>query len=915
MLMPIAIVGIGCRFPGANGPDALWQLLHEGRSPIGNVPSWRWDAAALSDPHGNSPGSRGGYLDDIDFFDPSFFGISPEEAGAMDPQQRLMLETAWTCLEDSAVDPQSLAGTNTGVFVGVASLNYGSVALQQLESVDRFSNVGSGGGAVANRISYFLDLRGPSFAVDAACASSLLAVHLACESLWRGECDGALAGGVNAILLPGGSVGLSRSGMLSPDNECRVFDAAANGTVRGEGAGLVFLKPLDAAVASGDPIYAVIRSTAVTQNGKSNGIGGPSRQAQEAVLRRACERARIDPARVEYVEAHSTGTLIGDATEIAALGAVFGNSRPSRCAIGSIKPNLGHLEAAAGIAGLAKVALMLRKGRLVPTLNFRQPNSYANPDQLNLAVQTTAAEWLPREGGRVGAVSAAGNAGCNVHVVLGEGPEHPPTPEGDGPFHLTVSAKTPQSLTELCAAHARFLSDYPEVSTPDFCATVNHGRARMRQSTTLVAADRLALQEALKDVTRGRMPPGGDSPRPATGRRTLNVPTYPFQRRRFWLETWPVPTLVASPRPQVSQTLPAGEPPEAPTDDVEQRLVNIWQSVLPDRTISTDKSFFDLGGTSVHALQLFDGIEREFGTALPLAELYSAPTVQALASLLRAPAEPRRWDPLVLLNQGGTRRPLFLVPGLGGHAFDLRTLARRLGADQPVYVLHPQGLDPAQVPLTSIEDMAAAFVERIKSVQSAGPFFLGGYSFGGSVAFEMARRLERAGDTVGLLAMLDAYAPEAFKKKSVSHRLVTHLHQLWGLNSRNRRDYLRQRVASLMRRFSRTPAAPAPGPGVVIDAVQRITDANQQAWRAYRPGAYSGRVLLFRASPREKTLQIFCDSDPANGWNRYAAGGVEVIQLPCDHLAIFKGESLDMLASQVAARIPSSDDRPARRAG
>jgi len=813
---PVAIIGMGCRFPGAPSPAAFWDLLRDGRRAIRTIPAERPGAAAfLSAP----PALRdaicaGGFLDGIEQFDAKFFGICDDEARAMDPQQRLLLEVAWEAIADAGISHKALAGTDTGVFAGISSLNYGCLAQMPPASLGRFTNTGGGASIAANRISYFFDLRGPSFAIDAACASSLLAVHLACRSLRTGECRLALAGGANAILIPGTSIAMAAAGLLSPDGNCRVFDAAANGVVRGEGAGMVVLKLLDHAVADGDSIYAVIRGSAMSHNGRSNGLTGPSRWAQEAVLREAYRRADIDPRDVQYVEAHSTGTLIGDATELTALAAVLGQGRSGRpFAVGSTKPNIGHLEAASGVAALIKLGLMFEHACIPPLLNLEKPNSYARIDPNAIALATTMQTW---EGERVAGISAAGYGGANVHLVLTSSP-----------------------------------------------------------------------------VAKGK-PRGG--------------PVSPFKRRRYWLENAEAAT---APRvdAQSPNSRPAPSPAGAPVaarDEVEKRLVRIWQEILEVSPIGVADSFFDLGGTSVMALRLFAAIEQELGAALPLASLYSSPTIEQLAALLRHPQHARVWEPMVLLNGQGARTPLFFVPGLGGHAFDLRALAHKLGEGQPMYVLHPQGLDPAQTPLTRIEEMAAAFLKHVRAVQSCGPYQIGGYSFGGSVAYEMARQLHAKGESVSLLALLDAYAPEAFRKRSLPRRLVTHVQKVWGLEGTSRRQYLRDRAGRIwarMRRARSNGESARSSPSLsVIDAVQRVTDANQVAWQSYRPGPYSGAITLFRAHPREESVRIFCDSDPTNGW-AFHASHVDVIQLPCDHLQLFEPAPLEFMAGELRARL------------
>ena len=475
---PVAIIGIGCRFPGgADDPATFWTLLREGVDAVREVPPDRWDIDAFYDPDPAIPGRmctrRGGFLNDVYGFDPGFFGISPREALTMDPQQRLLLEVACEALDDAGQPADRLAGSRTGVFIGASSGDFPRLLqfdrASRLQRFDTFAATGSSTSVIANRVSYLLNLRGPSLTVDTACSSSLVAVHLACQSLWRSECDLALAGGVNLMLLPATTVLLNR--FLSPDGRCHAFDARANGFVRGEGAGVVVLKRLELALDDRDPIYALIRGSAVNQDGYCSGLTVPNGGAQRAVLREAIASAGIHPAEVGYLEAHGTGTALGDPIEAAALGEVLGQGRPAgeRCAIGSVKTNLGHLEAAAGIAGLIKAALALRHLELPPSLHFEK----ANPDipfaDLPLQVQRSHAAW--ETGGRpaYAGVSSFGFGGTNAHVVLGQAPTRALDPEvaqaGDSEL-LLLSAHTPEGLQALAGRYRTHLHGLAEAFTP-----------------------------------------------------------------------------------------------------------------------------------------------------------------------------------------------------------------------------------------------------------------------------------------------------------------------------------------------------------------------------------------------------------------------------------------------------------------
>jgi 8-amino-7-oxononanoate synthase len=517
-LEPIAIIGIGCRFPGAENHQAFWSMIRDGKSGIVEVPTSRWDVDAYYDANQSQPGKAntrwGGFLKDIESFDPQFFGIAPKEAVTMDPQQRLLLEVAWQTLEDAGQIPEDLKGSKTGVFIGIGTHDY-SIMLWQQPVSEPYATTGTGNCIAANRISYSFDFKGPSLAVDTACSSSLVAVHLACQSIWTGESELALAGGVNMLLLPTIMVGFSKGGFMSNDGRCKSFDADADGYVRGEGAGLVLLKPLAQAEADGDDIYGVILSSAVNQDGLSNGLAAPNPQAQEAVLREAYQRGGIDPAEVDYVEAHGTGTKVGDPIEANALGAVFGKERSpeNKCLIGSVKTNIGHTETAAGIAGIIKVALALKHKQIPPSLNFKTPNPAIAFEDLKLQVVTELTPWLSDKP-LIAGVNSFGFGGTNAHVVMGGvedgevgewGAEGAGGAEGaEGANLLTLSAKSKAALEELAQSYLNFISNcdrngYSEGnrSLGEICSATQRQRSHFNHRLTCISTSPEQLQQQL----------------------------------------------------------------------------------------------------------------------------------------------------------------------------------------------------------------------------------------------------------------------------------------------------------------------------------------------------------------------------------------------------------------------------------
>ncbi len=423
----IAVVGLGCRFPGgANDPPAFWELLKSSRDAISETPADRWNLQKFYSAGKTIPGKTqsrwGGYVDGIDQFDAPLFGISPREAAGMDPQQRMLLEVAWQALEDGGQPLERVAGRSASVFVGISSFDY---AVAGLSFDDRsvmtpYSNTGGSSSIAANRISYCFDLRGPSVAVDTACSSSLVALHLACESLRSGEAEMALAGGVNALLLPDFYVAFSQLGVLSPDGRCKTFDAAADGYVRSEGAGMVLLKPMRDAVRDGDDVYCVIRASVLNQDGHTDGMTVPSRSAQQALMQRAYHKAGVDPSLVSYVEAHGTGTPVGDPIEAAAIGQVIGRDpkRTTPCYVGSVKTNIGHLEAGAGIASVIKVALAMRHRTIPRHRNVETVNPAIDFESNRLRLPLTARTWRPIDGRRIAGINGFGYGGANAHVVM-----------------------------------------------------------------------------------------------------------------------------------------------------------------------------------------------------------------------------------------------------------------------------------------------------------------------------------------------------------------------------------------------------------------------------------------------------------------------------------------------------------------
>ena len=605
---PIAIVGVACRFPGgASSPDRFWSLMENGVDAVREVPADRWNIKDYYHPDPAVSGKmitrHGGFLERIDCFDAEFFGISPREANRMDPQQRIFLEAAWEALHDAGQLPKNLSGSLTGVYLAIYYNDYARMQLGDPAGIDAYTLSGTAHSLSVGRLSYLLNLRGPSMVVDTACSSSLVAVHLACQSLRTGESNMALAGGVSTIIRPEENIPLSKWGLVAADGRCKTFDSRADGFIRGEGCGVIVLKRLSDALGDGDRIHAIIRGTAVNQDGRSTFLTAPNGLSQQAVIREALRNARIEPDQISYVEAHGTGTKLGDPIEVEALAEVVGKPRPDgrTCAIGSVKTNIGHLEAASGIAGLIKVVLSLQHERIPPHLHFRELNPMIDLRNSALVIHPQGAPWPAGPQARFAGVSSFGFGGTNAHVVLEEAPRLrlPGVTKGgalDEEYLLPISARTWDGIHDLAECYREFLGPHGAgraLSLADICFTAATRRDHLecraaftgRSHAEMIGEIDLFLASREKDLTAGRTTrkeKSGSASADAgvtaadgsletlgalyrdgreikwetlypRGGRVVSLPGYPWQRQRYWIE-----------EPIRSATFAEPQVPEAP---------------------------------------------------------------------------------------------------------------------------------------------------------------------------------------------------------------------------------------------------------------------------------------------------------------------------------------------------------------
>jgi 3-oxoacyl-[acyl-carrier-protein] synthase II len=504
----IAVIGMGCRFPGADNPEAFWQLLCNGVDAIAEVPPQHWDAWQYYHPNFDVPGKictvKGGFVPNLQEFDASFFRIAPKEAVSLDPQQRLLLEVSWEALENAAIAPESLKNSQTGAFIGICSTDYWHKLLnRQATEIDAYLTTGNTHSLASGRISHFLGLTGASISLDTACSSSLVAVHLAIQNLRDRSCNLAIVGGVNRIISSEVSINFTKAKMLSPDGRCQTFDDRANGFVRSEGCGVIILKRLGDAIEEGDRILAVLQGSAVNQDGRTSSITTPSSLAQQAVIRQALANSRIESNEVSYIETHGTGTSLGDSIEVEALSAVFGD-RTQPIILGAVKTNIGHTEGASGIAGLIKTILAIQNKSIPANLHLKTPNHQINWQNLPFELPARTISWNDSQP-RIAGVSAFGFSGTNAHVIVAEAPTTPIPETIQRPLHIfTLSARNDRALRQLANDYFNYLQLNPESAIEDICFTANTGRTHFNCRLALIVSSTEELGNKLNQFTTGQ---------------------------------------------------------------------------------------------------------------------------------------------------------------------------------------------------------------------------------------------------------------------------------------------------------------------------------------------------------------------------------------------------------------------------
>ncbi len=950
--LEIAVIGMACRFPGAENLDAFWQNLQDGVESIARFSEDELRAAGVAPEHLNDPAyvNARGILPDIEYFDASFFGYSPREAELMDPQQRIFLEEAWKTLEHTGYNPETYTGA-IGVYAGLGMntylLNNLAPNTGLLDSANAYQMmIGNNRDFLTTRVSYKFNLRGPGVTVQAACSTSLVAIHFACRSLLMQECDLALAGGVT-IVVPQHSGYLYQEGMiLSPDGHCRAFDAEAQGTVGGNGVGLVALKRITDALEDGDSIHAVIKSSAINNDGALKiGYTAPGVEGQASVIEAAQAIAEIEPDTIGYIEAHGTGTRLGDPIEIRALTQAFRRrtQKTGFCAIGSVKTNVGHLDAAAGVAGFIKTVLMLKHQHIPPSLHFQRPNPELELEKSPFYVNTQLAEWQPDGFPRRAGVSSFGIGGTNAHVVLEEFETRNSkleTRSSEDWQLLVLSAKTETALNTAAANLAAYLRQHLYLNLADAAYTLQVGRKHFEHRRIVLCR---SLEEAIQrlgtfeELSEHSFLPGLASRLLETGKiwsagsdvdwpnfahhahRRIPLPTYPFERQHYWIE--PPHSSTRSSRvlplhstkptdgaPRNTLSVPYGD--DIPRDEYEEQIAAIWADVLGIEQIGMHDDFFELGGDSLLAIQLISRLRDLFHVTLSDHSLIHAPTIAMLSEFIEQTYAKRilpvtEYSPsslLVEMYAGDTRfPPLFMVHPVGGHVYFYRDLIRHLHLQQPIYGIQAHGLDGTREPLMRVEDMAACYLEAIRKLQPEGPYYIGGASFGGTVAFEMAQQLLSVGQTVAFVAMLDTPGTGHMPVKlSDDADILAYLLEV-GAHVSVSCDEIRQHLETdeQFRSFlHKLPVTARILPRTDVSQVRTLLHlfkAHVEAMLNYTPQDYPGRITFFCAKERD----AFNAHHPELAWLDVAIEGINIFRVPGNHITMNYPPHVQILADRL----------------
>lgn len=887
----IAIIGMSGRFPGAKNIEMFWNNLSKGVESITRFSDEELPKTDLEKP--NYVKARG-VIEGVADFDADFFGMSGREAELTDPQHRLFLECCYEGLEDAGYALDQYDGA-IGVYAGASSeSNYYYNILThpevRKESEKNQLRLGNELDYLTTRVSYKLNLKGPSMAIQTACSTSLVTVCMACSQLLAHQCDIALAGGAT-ISIPQERGYHYQEGMIfSSDGHCRPFDAKSEGTVPGNGVGVVVLKRLDEAVRDGDHIYAVIRGFGLNNDGSDKiGYSAPSIEGQARAMRRAFKMAGIAPETISLVEAHGTATLLGDPIEIQALGEVFGTGKRKQCAIGSVKSNIGHLMETAGIAGLIKAALAVHHKTLPASLHFKEPNPHIDFEASPFYVPGETKPW--KDGPRRALVNSLGFGGTNAHVILEEPPQNRERSDHHKKHLFVLSAKSKEALQEAAKRLKNHLEKHPELDLGDVAYTLQVGRTAFSHRKAFVASSQ---EEVLEQLAKGSEV--GD---PATelermgldwmrgeavdwshihdgdGCRRVSLPTYPFEKKRYWLD-------FKSEETKPNET-------KSKSGKIQDSIIEIWKEHLGLDEVDITDNFFDLGGDSFLAIQMVPEIQERLGVSLKVNTILQYPTIAKLTAFIEKERETTSEREVVLLKEGDPSCPLFVIHQIDGHVFSYKQLANVLQDQGQIYGIEsPYSSSDSSL---TIEWMASDYIETIKKVQPKGPYRILGASFGGLVAYEIAQQLD-----VDSLTMIDIINPTHLKQDAnTEDDMFSLLLELFSgkkllpdeLKKLSREEKIGQIM--LCMNFETLP----------FSEQERIFENMKIHWNAlkkYQPKPYTKRICFFET---EEKLSSLSDISLASTWEDLGCDKIESHVIAATHLGIMGSPYVEEVAKLI----------------
>lgn len=893
----IAIIGMAGRFPEAKNCCQFWDNLCLGKDSLSRFSLSESRNAGVLENLLQSPQyvRARGVIDDVNQFDADFFGMPPIEAQITDPQHRLFLECAWEALENAGYCSEQFDGS-IGVYGGCGNNSYylthihGNQKLQETLG-SYLIHIGNEKDYIATRVSYKLNLKGPSLTVQTACSTSLSAVSLACTHLLSYQCDMALAGAATIAIPQESGYFYQQDMILSPDGYCRPFDAEAKGTVPGNGVGVVVLKRLEDALENRDHIYAVIRGYGINNDGMAKvGYTAVSPQGQSDAIVSALAMAEINPETIDYIETHGTATFLGDPIEIFALKEAFGmyTQKNQFCAIGSVKSNIGHLFEAAGIAGLIKASLAIYHGKIPASLHFNKPNpsiDFANsPFYVNKSLQ----EWKRENGPRRAGVSSFGFGGTNVHLILEEAPSLPSMQVNKKNHLLVLSARTSSALSTMSRNLGHYLKKNPDILLEEVAYTLQVGRKKFNCRRVIICNSKEnAIEQLLNDTEINEIT---DTQLTALGKKWMDdgyidwsqmysyqhprrvpLPTYPFEKKHFWIQ-------FDSAIENKKNTLRKN----SNLIEIQTHLLAMWKVFFNLESLALEDNFFQLGGDSLLASQIVAQIQLQWNVPLKMHVLFEYPTIALLTQHIFQTLQTgtaSQHSLLVQLRAGNSSAPLFFIHPIGGHVFCYQSLAQNIKYPGPIFGIQaPIFAENTPSALTTIEEIASYYIQTIKNIQPTGSYHLLGASFGGIVAYEMARQLHNEKQCVPLLTLLDAgriddivtdksqmlaFLIELFEGKPVS---------IDSLSDFSNKEYMHKLMKSLGLE------------GLDLLVQKQVFEQITMSWNAllqYRPQPYPGKILFFQAKEkffRFPTLSLWTT------WKALALGGIEYHEIDGNHL-------------------------------